>query len=386
MAGELRVKIYQRDDLDKHLSKREGETKLGQAIRLLESSDVEIIPATLSKAFKSGARYAIVMIPEDIGPRANCGRGGAQKASQSFLSYFLNMQANRFFDYSQVVMIGEVDVDDLMANSQAQPVESLRELCARLDERVAPLIRRIVLSGLEPIVIGGGNNNSLPVIQGVVEALRTFDSSCGLAVVNCDPHADFRRLEGRHSGNPFSYAHDRGYLKRYCIFGLHENYNNEDMLERLAKYGYPTFSYEDFAIRHQLSFEDALVKVCDYLSRGGHPVGCELDVDGVRNMPASARTPFGLSQEQAAQFIHTIASRLDSLYLHLSEAAPEWSVDEGDKQAGKGLALMVVTYLKARDQFRKGRGDLVGIPRFLQTQVATRAYGELQCQTQQSSG
>jgi hypothetical protein len=121
--------------------------------------------------------------------------------------------------------------------------------------------------------------------------------------------------------------------------------------ERLAKNGFPTFSYEDFAIRHQVSYADTLSKVCHYLSEGGYPVGCELDVDGIRNMPASARTPFGLSQEQAAEFINAVASRLDSFYLHLSEAAPEWSVDEGDKQAGKGLALFVVTYLKARDQF-----------------------------------
>lgn len=369
MTQDLKVKVCGQSDIDKFLSKRDGETKVGQVVHLLDQAlSKKNIEDALSDVSKKGASYAIVMIPEDIGPRANLGRGGAHKAPMTFMSYFLNMQANQYFDYKKAVLVGEIEVEDLMEKSSKADTKTLRELCVQLDERVAPVVQAIVKSGMEPIVIGGGNNNSLPVIQGVVEALRTVDSTIGMAVVNCDPHADFRRLEGRHSGNPFSYANDRGYLKRYCVFGMHENYNNEDMLDRLAKNHFPTFSYEDFAVRGECSFTESVKRMCAYLADGGHPVGCELDVDGIINMPASARTPFGISQEQAAAFIHQVASRLDSYYLHLSEAAPEWSSDEGDKQTGKGLALLVVTYLKAREEYRKEHSDQVGVQQLLKAQ------------------
>jgi formiminoglutamase len=36
--------------------------------------------------------------------------------------------------------------------------------------------------------------------------------------INFDAHSDFRILEGRHSGNGFSYAYEEGFLKKYFIF------------------------------------------------------------------------------------------------------------------------------------------------------------------------
>jgi formiminoglutamase len=35
--------------------------------------------------------------------------------------------------------------------------------------------------------------------------------------INFDAHSDFRILEGRHSGNGFSYAYEEGFLKKYFI-------------------------------------------------------------------------------------------------------------------------------------------------------------------------
>jgi len=65
-------------------------------------------------------------------------------------------------------------------------------------------------------------NNAYPILKGTAGALG---ASKGINCVNCDPHADFRDLEGRHSGNGFSYAYADRFLSRYFIFGLHENYN-----------------------------------------------------------------------------------------------------------------------------------------------------------------
>jgi arginase family enzyme len=35
--------------------------------------------------------------------------------------------------------------------------------------------------------------------------------------INFDAHSDFRILEGRHSGNGFSYAYEEGFLKKYFV-------------------------------------------------------------------------------------------------------------------------------------------------------------------------
>jgi formiminoglutamase len=36
--------------------------------------------------------------------------------------------------------------------------------------------------------------------------------------INFDAHSDFRILEGRHSGNGFSYAYEEGFLKKIFFF------------------------------------------------------------------------------------------------------------------------------------------------------------------------
>jgi arginase family enzyme len=356
--AQLRVNIYQRSDIDKHTVLRDGETKVGQTIKLLQNSSTSSLGENLLIAQDTGARYAIILVAEDIGPRANLGRAGAEEAPQAFLSFFLNMQANQFFDCSRVLIVGEVDVADLMQKSrdkEGESIDYLRKLCAQLDERIAPIIREITAAGLEPIVIGGGNNNSFPTIQGVVQALRRADANAGsaLSVANCDPHADFRRLEGRHSGNPFSYAHEKGYLRRYYVFGLHEDYNSDEMLRRLDERGFVTFAYEDFAVRRSATFEDSLEKLLQNLTADGLPVGCELDLDSIENMPSSAETPFGISNAQAAHFIHSVASRTNTAYLHISEGAPKLSHGDGFRKVGKSLALQVMTYVKARELFRR---------------------------------
>lgn len=59
----------------------------------------------------------------------------------------------------------------------------------------------IVSAGVVPIVIGGGHNNSYGMLRGSSKGLNSQVNA-----INIDPHADFRELEGRHSGNGFSYA------------------------------------------------------------------------------------------------------------------------------------------------------------------------------------
>ena len=159
---------------DRLTSVREGETNLGQALRLPALSGSSISPLDLAAIAGQGVRYVVVGIPEDIGVRANGGRPGASEGWNAFLSAFLNLQANHFIDPATVMILGTVETADLMqranafAGSGPDDVRQLRSLCAEIDSRVAPLVRMIVEASLEPIVIGGGHNNSYPLIRGCV--------------------------------------------------------------------------------------------------------------------------------------------------------------------------------------------------------------------------
>lgn len=338
---------------------REGETKVGQKIQLLASLDTSRLPDSLAESVRSGARYAIIGIPEDIGPRANLGRPGADKSWEAFLQFFLNMQCNRFLDASHFLLVGQIDLADIKATEAKKTsggkvsVSDLRELCSQIDERVYPVVQQIAAAGLEPIVIAGGNNNSYPTIKGVLNALREKQENPNLTVgtVNCDPHADFRVIEGRHSGNPFTYADKEALLTAYCVVGAHENYNSEDMLERLAQRSYPIFFFEQ-VVRGEETWEQQVQHAIDYLSKSKTITGVELDLDGIKQMPASAKTPFGITEEQAFYFVHKLASSLDAKYLHLSEAAPAHG-DDGMRSVGKVLAKTVVEYAHARDRYHR---------------------------------
>ncbi len=122
----------------------------------------------------------------------------------------------RFLDASAVVAVGEVRLGDLMEQSKDANLDELRRLCAEVDAIVEAALRPVFEAGLEPILVGGGNNNSLPLIRALhASNLANKKESGGISVLNCDPHADFRRVEdGRHSGNPFSFAHKEGILKK----------------------------------------------------------------------------------------------------------------------------------------------------------------------------
>ncbi len=330
---------------------RAGEVRVGQVIPFLGSEGSR---ERWQEAHRAGARFALLGIPEDLGPRANLGRPGADGAWEAFLAAFLNQQANHFLPTEQVLLAGKVHVQDIQEashglGSEPEALEALRDLCAALDGRVAPVVEEIVAAGLIPIVVGGGHNNALPILQGVMWGLqqRGQAPSAGLAVVNCDPHADFRLLEGRHSGNGFSYALEAGLLASYFVMGLHEGYNSREMLDRLLASGGGFVSYESIFVRRELDFELALERARAHAASRGVPVGLELDLDAVAGMPSSAQAPHGLTCEQAGRFLHHLGSQLPVAWLHLPEGAPALLPQGGARHVGKALAFLVSTFVKA---------------------------------------
>jgi len=319
---------------------RKGETKIGERIEVLASNDLSV----LQNFRKKGCSYCIIGIPECIGVLGNHGSPGAQNAWAAFLSSFLNVQSNRFLSGAEFIVMGSVEVDDLQ--DQAMELDSgsdfflqkMHVLCEAVDARVSPIIETIVKAGLIPIIIGGGHNNAYPILKGVSEGLGR---KRGVNVINLDAHADYRSLEGRHSGNGFSYAKQGGYLNKYYAFGLHQSYNGEHMLKSMDT----TNNVRCHFLEDITYLDEDLSKALAFVVDENIPCGIELDMDAIRMMPSSAVSPTGFSLEQARQFVRKSAQALKTAYLHLPEAAPNSAYEA--RIVGKALAYLVTDFAKA---------------------------------------
>lgn len=339
---------FSSQDIEPYQNKRPNEKHLADQIKL--ANQQESLHANLVQAQQAGVKYVIVGIPEDIGPRANCGKGGADRGWANFLSVFLNQQANEFFNWQQCLLLGHVELTDLQKQSyQAtcsdHKLDTLRALCEQVDARVKSILTPIFEVGLEAIVIGGGHNNAYPIIESLKKA-----SNQSVACSNLDPHADFRDLEGRHSGNPFRYAYQAGSLSHYTVIGLHEQKNNQDTIAGLKKANFPFYSYQSIFMAQQKSFEDVLYDAREYISETSGPIGVELDLDSIKKAAASAYSVAGFSLEQAIRYVYRISTLRSVKYIHLCEGAPASHEHSEYKShdVGQILTQLVYAYLKAR--------------------------------------
>ena len=342
------LRFFSAEALTPFQNKRNNELHVADQIHIPNSE--QSLTDNLELAKQQGVKYVVVGIPEDIGPRANCGNGGADKGWDNFLPVFLNQQANGFFDWQQCLLLGHVEVDDLQKQStQAccsdHLLDTLRALCEQVDARVKSVLTPIFEMGFEIIVIGGGHNNAYPIIHALSDATNKQ-----VACVNMDPHADFRALEGRHSGNPFRYAYDNKFLSHYALIGLHEQKNNQETITGLQQANFPYYSYQSLVMEQQQTFEDALYESREYISETSGPIGIELDLDSIKNAGASAYSVAGFSLEQAIRYVYRSSTLRSTRYIHLCEGAPAMHEhsEYGSFDVGQMLTQLTYAYLKAR--------------------------------------
>ncbi|AAN57170.2 formimidoylglutamase [Shewanella oneidensis MR-1] len=337
-------------DVASLVSPRAGETKIGQCVHLANGE--HSLESILATAKAHGAQFAIVGVGEDIGPRANLGRGGATDAFTTSMRQWLNLQSNRFLSGTECLILGQVHTADLqlqVKTDEGASLTALRAAVEQLDERVINIVRAILDAGLEPILIGGGHNNAYGLLMAASAHYQRQ-----VAAVNLDPHSDFRLLEGRHSGNGFSYAADRGALGYYHVLGLHELKNSEANLQQLTEFGGTWHSLQQIWIRREISLTQALQEIADKLNQTALPVALELDVDAIAKMPSSASTAAGIPLLDAAHYISYIASHCPCAYLHLAEAAPschEAGIEAGFRDVGQSISELIYAYVQARRQF-----------------------------------
>ena len=299
-------------------TKRIGETKIGEKIEL-------------SSSLKE-AKYVLIGIEENLGPQANGGFSGAENAFNAFLKRFLNMQSNRFLTGNELAFIGSIQQTTDFKN-----IETAKSAITELDLLVETVLKPYIHQGLIPIVIGGGHNNAYPIIKTISEAANK-----AIDVINLDPHADCRALEGRHSGNSFSYANENGYINHYSVLGLHKNYNSTFILDYL-EYNNFYYTFFDDYILNPSQFDMDLTKTFLSISKE-RKFGIELDLDAIAFTPSSAFTPSGFNSLEARKYIKTLSKHSNCCYLHLPEAAPTNETEE--KITGKLIAYLVADFIQ----------------------------------------
>ena len=345
-------KKYSKQDILPLVKLRRFETKLGERVHLLTD------PNEVAESIKGLAtKYVVFGIPEDIGVQANYGIGGTSTAWISFLQSFLNIQSNDFLTGEEIAVIGHFDFGDIQylidknAHHTEEKVEAYRHAVSAIDDEVETLTKAIVAAGKIPIAIGGGHNNSYPLIKGSAKGLQQAQQ-IPIPQINCinlDAHTDFRPSEGRHSGNGFRYAEEDGFLQKYCVIGVHENYLPQNVWLDIVNNPFLDFiSYEDIFIQEKRNFVQAVAHAIDFTDDNFTAI--ELDLDSIENVLSSASSPSGIRSMHARQYVNLCAAQSKPCYLHICEGATRLSDGRTSESTGKLISYLVSDFVKGRSE------------------------------------
>lgn len=327
--------IYTQGDINALVNERLGEEKLGADVLIYHCLNCPEGEITTQALIDSPAQFVLLGIPEDIGVRANLGLAGAKTAWNSALKALLNTQSNQFLKGDEILVLGHFEIEE----PTGADLQSLRNKVTKIDSLVYPIIQKIVTAGKIPIVIGGGHNNAAPIIAGA--AMGSGNQK--MNVVNIDAHADLRDpAEGRHSGNGFSTALSSGYLNQYKIFGLHQNYVNQNLPAYIAANpNIKTFYFENLL----QSAKSVVENWDDFTDDLSTPRGLEIDLDSIENVLSSAQTPSGFELNAIRNILLSNGKKYS--YLHICEGAAEMADGRTAITTGKTIAYLVGDFIKA---------------------------------------
>ena len=346
------LKIYSKQDVLALTHLRRFETKLGERISVVAD------PANIDQSLKeSNARYVLVGVPEDMGNKGNYGYGGSDTAWSPFLDSFLNIQSNDFLDGEEIILLGHFDFSEMSklidsnAHNKEEQVQAYRHAVNTVDDEVEQLIQVITQNRKLPIVIGGGHNNSYPCMKGAAKGWHKAGviPLAQINAINLDAHPDFRPMEGRHSGNGFTYAEEDGYLEKYCVIGIHENYIPQNVWMDMVNNPFvDLITYEDIFIHEKRNFIQAVAHATGFTD--DTLAGIELDLDAIERTLSSASTPSGVSPLLARQYLNFAAIDSKPAYLHICEGATQLSDGRKDPSTGKLISYLVSDFVKAVNQ------------------------------------
>ncbi|MEO6584635.1 MAG: arginase, partial [Ferruginibacter sp.] len=158
--------------------------------------------------------------------------------------------------------------------------------------------------------------------------------------------ADFKTMEGRHNANAFKYAESDGYLGKYFIIGLHENYVPQNVLSEIHENPFINYvAFEDIFIHERKNFIQAVAHATGFTE--DTLTGIELDLNCVEDVMGTAGTPTGISSLHARQYINFAGTDAKCAYLHISEGACQLPDGKKNEATAKLTSYLVADFLKA---------------------------------------
>jgi formiminoglutamase len=250
------------------------------------------------------------------------------------------------FDFAEMAKLIDGNAQD-----KEEQLLAYRHAVNTVDDEVEQLVHIITQNRKLPIVIGGGHNNSYPCLKGAAKGWHKAGVTplAQINAINLDAHPDFRPMEGRHSGNGFSYAEEDGYLEKYCVIGIHENYIPQNVWMDMVNNPFvDLITYEDIFIHEKRNFIQAVAHATGFTD--DTLCGIELDVDAIEHTLSSASTPCGITPLHARQYLNFAAIDSKPAYLHICEGATQLSDGRKDPSTGKLISYLVSDFVKAVNQ------------------------------------
>ncbi|RZK51085.1 MAG: arginase, partial [Pedobacter sp.] len=167
--------------------------------------------------------------------------------------------------------------------------------------------------------------------------------SKAINVINIDAHTDLRNTaEGRHSGNGFSNAIEQGFLHQYRIFGLQQNYLNENISQQIqSSENIKTAFFEDILVDDR----NVTQQWTDFTADLSNPCGLEIDLDSIENILSSAVSPSGFRINDIRKIL--LGNQNPFSYLHICEGSVALADGREDVTTGKTIAYLLSDFIKA---------------------------------------
>jgi formiminoglutamase len=153
-------------------------------------------------------------------------------------------------------------------------------------------------------------------------------------------------MEGRHSGNAFRYAEEDGYLQKYCVISLHENYIPQNSWVDIVNNPFiDCITFEDIFVHDKRTFLQAVAHATGFTE--DTMTGIDIDLDAIQNTLSSAMTPVGVSPVQARQYVSFAAADTKPAYLYICEGATRLTDGRSDSSSAKLISYLVSDFVKA---------------------------------------
>ncbi|HEY6816220.1 MAG TPA: arginase family protein [Croceibacterium sp.] len=283
----------------------------------------------------SGARLALLGLPDDTGVLLNRGRPGAKQGPAGFRQVLAGFGTTWDGVDDASLTLPIYDAGDV----EPAPGDDERALCethGRIEAAVSELRR----SGLVVVGIGGGHDLTFPSVAAVGAA-----HGAPLGGINLDAHLDVRARVG--SGMPFRRLIERGVLdpRRFVELGLGRFANDQADLDWLRERGGQLV----FAREIQRGGLD-LDREFDRAFAAG-PGFVSIDLDGLDQSVApgvSAPNPCGLGVSHALELCERAGQDARVLHFDLMELNPAYDREQHTARVAALLFLHFVAGFRRR--------------------------------------